>query len=199
MSGQDTGHVLRAAIELCKAANKSIDEHLPEKLAGIVKTHSGLAVASALVPIPGADVAAAAANIWTMYIRINKELSLSFAEAALKSVAAGVLTNLAAYQAGMVIGGSLLKAIPGLGTVGGAVVMGATIYSVTLVSSIVYMTALTKLFKAKATGTFSPEDLKAATDETLQDKATLKAALKKAKSEYRTRKENKTEHDGVTA
>lgn len=188
MSGQDTGHVLRAAIELCKAANKTIDEHLPEKLAGIVKTHSGLAVGSALIPIPGGDVAAAVANIWTMYIRINKELNLSFAEVALKSLAAGVLTNLAAYQAGMVIGGSLLKFIPGLGTVGGAVVMGATIYSVTLVSSIVYMTALTKLFKVKASGTFSSEDLKAATDEALKDKASLKAAMKEAKASYQPEK-----------
>lgn len=186
MSGQDTGHVLKAAIELCKAANKTIDEHLPEKLAGIVKTHSGLAVGSALIPIPGGDVAAAAANIWTMYIRINKEMNLSFAEAALKSLAAGVLTNLAAYQAGMMIGGSLLKFIPGLGTVGGAVLMGATIYSITLASSIVYMTALTKLFKVKATTTFSSDDLKAATDEALKDKSALKATMKEAKAGYKS-------------
>jgi uncharacterized protein (DUF697 family) len=188
VSGEDAGQVLRIATELCKAANKTIDEHLPQKLAGIVKTHSGLAVASALIPIPGGDVAAAGANIWTMYIRINKELNLTFAEAALKGVAAGVLTNLAAYQAGMVIGGSLLKFIPGLGTVGGAVVLGATIYSVTLVSSIVYMTALTKLFKVKAAETFSAEDLKTATDEALKDKATLKAAMKEAKASYQPEK-----------
>jgi uncharacterized protein (DUF697 family) len=196
VSGQDSGHVLRVAGELCKALNKHIDDTLPEKIATIVKTHAGLAVASALVPIPGADVAAAGANIWTMYLRINKELELSFAEAALKTIAVGVATNLGAYAAGTVILGSLIKIIPGIGTVGGTVLMGATIYSVTLVSSIVYMTALTKLLKSKSTTSFTANDLKCATDEALKDKATLKAALNEAKSQYRAQKESTTEEEG---
>lgn len=73
----DSGHVLRAAAELCKALNKHIDDNLPEKLAGIVKLHAGLAVGSALITVPGGDVAAPIANIWTMYLRTNKELKLT--------------------------------------------------------------------------------------------------------------------------
>lgn len=187
-SEQDSGYILRVAVKLCEALNQHVDDNLPKKLATIVKTHSVLAVGSAAIPIPGADLTAAATNIWAMYLRINKELNLSFSKNAMKTLAAGVATNLGAYAAGTVIFGSLIKIIPVMGTVGGTVVMGATIYSMTVVSSIVYMKALTKLLNLNPDADFSIDDLQYATDEALEDKSTLKAALKKAKTQYRARK-----------
>ena len=69
-----------AAIDLIKHLNKDLDKYLPKEIAGIVNTHSKLAVGSAWIPIPGADAAAGAVNIWTMYGRINNSLGISIKE-----------------------------------------------------------------------------------------------------------------------
>src|SRR5262245_19571405 len=108
----DEGHLIRTAKELAEAMNRLADDNLPTQLDGIVNLHAGLAVASALIPIPGADMAAAAINIWTMYVRVNKELELPFGDNVMKSLAAGVATNLAGGLAGAVVVGSALKFLP---------------------------------------------------------------------------------------
>lgn len=176
--------VLEVAAKLVKAANKSADQYLPGKLAGVVKNHAALAVASALIPIPGADIAAAGANIWTMYIRINKELSVPFSENYLKSIAMGVATNLGAAVAGGLMFGSILKFIPGLGTVGGAAVMGGIIYGVTIASGIVYMKALTRILGSSSTS-FSESDLKNAVDQEMRSKGELKDIINEYKKSYK--------------
>lgn len=177
--------LLMTAAKLVLAMNKSADANLDEKLASIVKTHSGLAVASALIPIPGADVAAAAANIWTMYGRINSELDLPFEENLIKSVAAGVATNLGGAVVGLMVAGSALKFFPGVGSVGGAAIMGATIYGVTLVSGIVYMRALTALANRKNMTDVTASDLKAATEAEMANKAELKEMIKEGRKAYK--------------
>lgn len=165
--------------------HKAADDNLPDQLAGIVKLHAGIAVASALIPIPGADIAAAAANIWTMYIRINKELDLPFGENVIKSIGAGIATNIASAGAGFLIVGTALKFVPGLGSLGGAAVMGATIYGLTIVSGIIYMKALTKLLHGKNVYEISEADLKYAAAAEMANKSDLKEMLRSAKGEYR--------------
>jgi uncharacterized protein (DUF697 family) len=179
----EEGHLLHTAMKLAEALNRVADDNLPNRLAGIVKLHSGIAVGTAFVPIPGADIAAAAANIWTMYVRINKELDLPFRENVVKSIAAGAATNLAGGAAGVVLG-SALKFIPGLGTLGGAALMGATVYGITIASGIIYMNALTRLAKRKDAGSISGEDLKSAMDEELKDKQKMKDMVRSAKKDY---------------
>jgi uncharacterized protein (DUF697 family) len=178
------GHLLHSAAKLVKAMNDTADDHLPEKLAGMVKLHAGIAVGAAFVPIPGADIAAAAANIWTMYVRINKELAMPFGENILKSVAAGVATNLAGAAVGFIVIGAALKFIPGLGTLGGAALMGTTIYGVTIASGIVYMNALTKLLESKSGGTITDADLEAAIAAEMKNKQAMKDLVKEAKKDY---------------
>jgi uncharacterized protein (DUF697 family) len=179
--------------------NKTVDEHMPERLAGIVKTHSAIAVGTALVPIPIADVAAAVTNIWTMYVRINKEVNIPFAENALRSIALGVVTNVGAGLVGGMVLGTVAKFVPGLGTFGGAVVMGSTVYAVTLASSVIYMKALTKLLasKVKDNCEVTEKDLKAAVKETMKDKDLIKTVMDEAKAGYDKEKEKKKEE--VTA
>lgn len=198
MSTNHTGHVLHAAAELCKAMNETVDEHMPAKLAGIVKTHSAIAVGTALVPVPILDVAAAVTNIWTMYVRINKEVNIPFAENALKSIALGVVTNLGVGLVGGVIAGTVAKFIPGLGSLGGAVVMGSTVYAVTLASSVIYMKALTKLLASKVKNNceMTEKDLKAAVKETMNDKDLIKTVMDEAKAGYAEEKQKK---EAVTA
>ena len=173
------------AAKLVLAMNKSADANLDDKLADIVKTHSAIAVGSALIPIPGADVAAAAANIWTMYARINSELDLPFKENVIKSVAAGVATNIGGAAAGLVVAGTALKFIPGAGTLGGAAILGATIYGITLVSGIVYMRALTALANRKNMADVSEADLKSATEEAMRDKNEIRDMIKEGRKSYK--------------
>lgn len=193
MSTDHSRHVLHAAGELCKAMNETVDEHMPEKLAGIVKTHSAIAVGTALVPVPILDVTAAITNIWTMYVRINKEVNIPFAENALRSIALGVVTNVGAGLAGGMVLVTVAKFLPGLGTFGGTVLMGSTVYAVTLASSVIYMKALTKLLasKVKTNCEMTAGDLKAAVNETMKDKDLIKTVMAEAKAGYAEEKEIK--------
>lgn len=180
----DQGQLYQTAYGLAVVMDGFADDHLPEKLSSIVKTHAGLAVGSAFIPVPGADLAAAAANIWSMYIRINKELDLPFAENLIKSLAAGVATNLGGAFVGYMVIGSALKMIPGLGSVGGAALVGATIYGVTIASGIIYMKAVTKLLESKNGSQINEQNLKNAMDELLEDKASVQQIYNAAKSSY---------------
>ena len=181
----DRGQLIQAALELSKALNQTADENLPGKLAGIVKLHAGIAVGSAFIPVPGADIVAAASNIWTMYVRINNELELPFAENLIRSIATGIVTNLGAAAAGYMIVGTAFKFIPGLGSLGGAAVMGATIYGVTIASGIIYMKAITKVLNAKNSEQVNEENLKGAVEELLNDKKSVQTILKTAKKGYK--------------
>lgn len=190
-SMNNQSQVFQVAAELAKALNLAADESLPGKLAGIVKLHAGLAVGSAFIPVPGADMAAAAANIWTMYVRINKEIELPFSENLIKSLATGIVTNLGASVVGSMVLGSAFKFIPGLGSVGGAAVMGATIYGVTVASGIIYMKALTTLLSSKKSGAVNEENLKTAVNEIMKDKQSVQTILKTAKEGYKEVKDDK--------
>ena len=185
------GQLFQVATELAKSLNLAADESLPGKLAGVVKLHSGIAVGSAFIPVPGADIAAAAANIWTMYVRINKELKLPFSENLVKSLATGVVTNLGAAAVGSMVIGSAFKLIPGLGSVGGAAVMGATIYGITVASGIIYMKAISKLLSTQNSGQVNEENLKTALDEIMKDKQSVQTILKNAKEGYKEAKNDK--------
>ena len=63
--------LLKSSIKLVKFMDKEADKLLPQEIVDVVKLHSKLAVGSAWIPIPGADIAAGAATIWGMYVRIN--------------------------------------------------------------------------------------------------------------------------------
>ena len=181
----EQGQLLQAAIELTQALDRMADVHLPEKLAGIVKTHAGIAVGSAFIPIPGVDMIAAASNIWTMYVRINNELELPFAENLMRSLATGVVTNLGAAALGYMVIGSAFKLVPGLGSLGGAAILSATIYGVTIASGIVYMKAVSRLLINEKRGQeVNEENLKWAIEEIMDDDDSVHNILAAAKKDY---------------
>ena len=177
------GKLLKSSIKLVQLMDKTADNNLPREIADVVKLHSKLAVGSAWVPIPGADVAAGAANIWGMYVRINNKLSIPFGENVMKSIGSGVATNLASYAAMSGVA-SALKFIPGIGTIGGAVLMSATLYGLTLASGWVYLNALS-LAAAKKGNAFSASDISKAVNDLLRDKSTIKNFIDEAKKTYR--------------
>jgi uncharacterized protein (DUF697 family) len=176
--------LLEASIKLAQLMDKTADDNLPREIADVVKLHSKLAVGSAWIPIPGADVAAGAATIWGMYVRINNKLSIPFGENVMKSIGSGVATNLAGYAAVSGVA-SALKFIPGIGTIGGAILMSATIYGLTLASGWIYLNALS--FVAEKNGNaFSASDISKAINDFLRDKTTIKNFIDEAKKTYKS-------------
>ena len=103
-----------------------------------------------------------------MYVRINNKLSIPFGENVMKSIGSGVATNLASYAAMSGVA-SALKFIPGIGTIGGAVLMSAALYGLTLASGWVYLNALSLVAERKGNA-FSASDISKAINDLLKDK-----------------------------
>ena len=187
-------HLLREAQHLVEAMDKKVDDLFPHEIADIVKFHSKGAAAAALASawIPGvggtAAVATSAGFIWSMYARIGKKIGLPLGKNVLKSLAAGVATNLAAAVVGAIALSTALSFIPGLGSIGASVIMGATCYALTLASGYVYLKIMTKLFKKGI-------DLSTVSEQELKDMAASAAKesdvrefIKEAKADFREKK-----------
>ena len=170
------------AIDIVNAMDKAANEMLPKEIVDVVKIHSKIAVGSAWIPIPGVDVAAGAANIWTMYIRINNKIGFSISENVIKTIGGGVATNLASFIAMSGLA-SAIKCIPGIGTVGGAILQSAALYAITLTSGYVYLRAIKALVGNKKN--FSEAELQAAVKKELSNKADVKRFFEESKRSYK--------------
>jgi len=186
--------LLVAAIALVGVLDKATDKSLPQEIANIVKFHSRgatiAALGSGLLPGIGSTTAvvASAGFIWSMYIRINNKIGLSISKNIIKTVAAGVATNLASSAVGALILSTALS-ITGIGNVGSSAIMGITCYALTLASGFVYLKILTNLFKAgKDPTTLSVDELKN-TAKIVMDNENIKELMKDAKEMYKTAKE----------
>ncbi|MBQ0104028.1 MAG: hypothetical protein KBS99_07650 [Prevotellaceae bacterium] len=175
--------LLKTSIKLVNLLDKAADEALPQEIADVVKLHSKLAVASSWIPVPGADVAAGAATIWGMYIRINNKIGLAVKDNVVKTIGSGVATNLAGYAATSGVA-SALKFIPGIGTIGGAIIMSATLYAITLASGYIYLQALT-LLAEKSGGSLDTSQIGNAVKEVLKEKTVIKDFINEAKKSYK--------------
>ncbi len=166
--------------EDAKKAVKTIRQH------AVVSATCGLAVV-----VPGADLLAFVANTWTMYARINKALGISLSKNILKSIATAVGTNVVSIIPGMAIGslaGSLMKAFPGLGTLGGMAVSGTTYYAISTVMGWIYLKGITILVSSNQA--LDAENLKAATKQVAKDKEFVKNIYESAKEDYKNKKQD---------
>jgi len=147
------------------------------ELSNVIKQHALAGTAIGFIPVPGADVAAMVANTWTMYVRINKIVGVSFGENALKSIASGIIANLASVIPGVMVAigaGSLLKIFPGIGTAGGIAVAAVANVVVMYVAGKVYLKSLEMLIRSRRP--LTEENIKQAAAETSKDKAFVKSA-----------------------
>ncbi|MFI3198687.1 MAG: hypothetical protein QX196_10240 [Methylococcaceae bacterium] len=183
--------LLHKSKELLEAMDSEVENVMPHELADIVKFYSKGAAAAALAAawIPGAGGTAAALTsagfIWTMYGKIGAKIGLPFGQNVLKSLASGAATNLAASAVGAIAIATALSFIPGLGSIGASVVMGATSYAVTLASGYLYLKILTKLFsKGVDLTTVSEKELKDMANSVAEDND-VQEVLKKAKANFR--------------
>lgn len=146
-----------AAAMAIKALDNGMRSTLPDDIVDCIQTHAGIAAGSAWIPIPGADLAAITCNIWTMYIRINSKLGISLNSNVIKSIGSAVAANLTGNIAAAGIG-SVLKLIPGIGTIAGGIVTSATLYGSTLAAAWIYLLAIANWVKK---GKGSGDDLSA--------------------------------------
>jgi uncharacterized protein (DUF697 family) len=94
----------------------------------IVRNHIGFAMGAALIPFPGADLVAVSATQLNMLRQLAKLYQVGFLDALGKNFISAVVGTSAAR-----IGASLVKAIPGVGTIIGDISMsllsGASTYA----------------------------------------------------------------------
>lgn len=174
--------LMPAAVLAVRSLDRSMRSELPNEIVDTIQTHAGLAVAAAWIPVSGLDVAALTANIWTMYIRINKKLEISFSENMMKSIGSAVAANLASNLAISGLG-SFLKIIPGIGTVTGGVLMVATMYGTTIGAAWIYLTAIVNWVKK---GKGSGDDLKSCINDVIsQNKDKIKSVINEAKKDHK--------------
>ena len=118
-----------------------------------------------------------------MYGRINSKLGFTIKDNVLKTIASGVATNLASYLAVSGVA-SAMKLIPGIGSIGGAIVMSASLYAVTLASGYVYLKALLLLAQQKGPQMKDLSGLGEAINTALKD-SNLSEFISEAKKEYK--------------
>ena len=163
----------------------------PEDIKDIALFHSkgaaAAGVASGWVPGFGGAIATAtiAGFVWGMYLRINNKIGLSISKNILKTLAGGIVANLAAFTVGAIAVTTTLPFIPIVGNVGAMVIMGGIGYAITIVSAGIYLAILTKFFQTKGgdINKMSADDLKDLAKEVI-DNNDVESALKQAKNAY---------------
>lgn len=176
-----TQFIKDAAIQLSGVSQSTSNtEEVAEKIDSLVLQHSLIAAGAAWLPVPGADMVAMTANVWTMYMRINKVVGVKFSENQMKSIGSAVIGNLTANL--IAIGaGSLLKFIPGSSLITGAF-LTSLVYATNMTAAWVYIRALTK-FVARSTG--NAADLQSCVDDVLSNTSEIKAVFNDSKSNYK--------------
>ena len=173
--------LLVAAIMAARSVDKSLKENIPNDIVNCIYAFSTGAAALAFTPVPGLDVALVTADVWTMYVKINKHLGISFSDNLMKSIGSAIAGNLTA-NAGQILVAGALKLIPGVGTVVGGTILAATTFGTTLAAGLVYLKALTRFYN----GGHNPGDLESIVKDVMEeDKDEILKVCKDGKNEYK--------------
>ena len=78
----------------------------------------------------------------------------------------------------------ILVLIPGIGTIGGAVIMAASMYGITLASGWIYLQALSALAQRSGKN-FNAQDITKAVNDFLKEKSVIKEFINEAKKSYK--------------
>lgn len=152
------------------------------ELNDIVTQHALAATGIGLIPVPGADVAALAANTWIMYARMNEVIGISFSNNFLKSVASGVIANVVSFMPGpaLAVGAQVvLKLFPGVGTGTGMMIGAMGIIVVMYIASTVYLNVLKRISKTAKEAT--EENIRAMAEQVPKDRDILDSAYREGK------------------
>jgi HEAT repeat protein/uncharacterized protein (DUF697 family)/GTPase SAR1 family protein len=129
-------------------AAQKVDIALKKKQSHLIVTGAAASAAAVgLTPIPFADAALLVPIQVGMLAGITATFGLSFNEGFLASLVGSVITGTGATMAGRAIVGGLLKLIPGVGSVVGGAISGATAAAITTAFGEAYIASLVALFK----------------------------------------------------
>lgn len=173
--------MMAAAVIAARSVDKSLKENIPEDIVNCIYAFSAGAAALAFTPVPGLDIALVTADVWTMYVRINKHLGISFSDNLMKSIGSAIAGNLTANAGQFLVAGAL-KLIPGIGTAIGGTILAATTFGTTLAAGLVYLKALTRLYS----GGHDAGDLESIVKDVMEkDKDEILKVCKDGKNEYK--------------
>jgi uncharacterized protein (DUF697 family) len=178
--------ILHYAMQLAEVADNGMKESLGPELAGIIRQHAVLGAGAGLIPVPGVDMAAEIANVWTMYVKINRAVGMPFGEHLAKSIATAIGTNILRIIPGLAIAEvaeNLAKAFPIFGSATGMIAGAATDYALVLVTGVMYCKALAILLSKKEP--LTDENLHKAAEEAGKDKDFIKDVFHEAKKQYK--------------
>lgn len=168
-----------------------------EELNKLVKSHAAGAsasmIASGAIPGVGSTIAAGIeiGFVWSMYYRICGRLNIDIRKNVLKTLGSAIVTNMGASVAAQIITGTVLSIIPGIGTVGAAMVNGLMGYSLTYYSGIVFMQLLVRVFKAGKNVTQMSEDELKSTLVDVTKEVTYDSVKDESKKAFKNRKNDK--------
>lgn len=132
-----------------------LSQEKTDEIVSIVNKHSIIAAGAGWIPIPFLDMAVIVGNVWTMYAAINKVLGISFSANLLKSIGSGIVANLSSALISNALL-SLLKLVPGLGTISAGLILTACNYATCTAAGWVYLKALCTI--AGEDGVIDPSD-----------------------------------------
>jgi len=170
------------AMMTARGLDRELRAQVADEIVNLIYGFAAAAAAAAFIPVPGLDVAAVTADMWIMYTQINRKLGISFSKNFMKSLGSAVIGNLTA-NLGYFAVGSLLKFIPGVGSVVGGGLMAATVFGMTVAAGWVYLKALSKFYES---GNKSESALKDAVSDILKDdQKGIKDAFAEGKRNYK--------------
>lgn len=190
------GYIKRSTKRIEGYITKEITDNLPQgtnsEITEIIMKHAlGAAAAglgSAWIPGVGGTTSAFIMTgfIWTMYLNINSVLGIKISKAAMKSLAAAVLSNIA--QGTLSIVGTIvvttLLSFTGFGNAISSVVSAALDYAAVIVGGIIYLKLITKLVKAGIDPSeMTGDDLKCKAKEIVKDE-NIGDMMKEIKDDY---------------
>lgn len=181
--------------------NSSNDSFNGTSLEELQETVKNFAISSAIAggiagAIPGASVVACLAQtglVWTMYVKINKQLGISMSKSTMKFIGSAMLTNIIANAGSLLLGyagATVLSFIPILGQITGPLMGTALGYIVIYVSAVLYLNLLTKLFKAKGSFTVDESDEIKEMIKDVVNESDVKGIIKEGQRSFKDAKKN---------
>lgn len=157
------------------------------KINEILKTHSAIGGALALIPLPGATLIFVIGNLYSMYYRINEELGIPLSKNFVKSIGGMLASNFSGYL-GTIVGVTaceLIKVIPLFGPIVGFAGECILLFAMTGVQGKLYCEWLRLLVSSGAidkNGNINETMAKEKMEEILKNKEHIDEMMRKEKA-----------------
>lgn len=181
--------ILKEAAYALKAYYRDADDLVQS----VINHALGAAVSAAgsgCLPGVGSTIAAGVSIgiIVKMYVNLGKKLGVRLGEGVLKSVASALVADLAGAVAASIAVSAVISFVPGIGTLGSAMITGITSFCYVYLAGVIYLKMLGALLgMGKSVNNMSEEELKQAM-KNATNSMNIKDVVNEAKGAY---KENK--------